>query len=97
VYARTNEWTVTLAPAKGMPGEYAGEGVRDTPGNAGVPVQLKVGALLSKGRLTFWLGPGVVVCDAPFSARRPMTGRCRVALGDGDPGPFRAERLPDQP
>lgn len=97
VFARTNEWTVTLAPATGMAGEYAGEGVRDTPGDAGVPVQLKVGALLSNGRLKLWLGPGVVVCDAPFSARRPMTGRCRVALGEGDPGPFRAERLPDQP
>jgi hypothetical protein len=97
VYARTNEWTVVLAPAAGLPNEYAGEGVRDTPGDAGVPVRLKVGALLAKGRLKLWLGPGVVVCDAPYSARRTMTGQCRVALGEGDPGPFRANRLPDEP
>jgi hypothetical protein len=97
IFARTNEWTVSLEPTSGLPNEYAGEGVRDTPNELGVRPRLNVGALLANGRLTLWIGPGVIVCDARFSATRPMTGQCKVALGEGAPGAFRAVRLPDVP
>jgi hypothetical protein len=94
LFMRSNEWTVTLEPAIGLPNEYAGMARRDTPDARGTDVELKLGAVLTRGRLKAWLGPGIVVCEAPFSRTSAMTGTCRVAIGEGEPGPFRAARLP---
>jgi hypothetical protein len=93
-FIRTNEWTVDLRRAEGAANEYEGDGRRDVVNAMGTPVLLKIGAVLAKGRLKVWLGPGIVVCEAPFSAAKPMSGECRVVLGEGDPGPFRARRVP---
>jgi len=92
-FVRTNAWSTTLARAEGLPGEYEGDGLRDTSNAAGAPVRLKIGALLANGRLKVWLGPGIIVCDAPFKAAGTMTGQCRVVLGTGEAGPFRARRI----
>ena len=89
---RSTAWTIQLVPAPGLPNEYEGTGERVDPNALGGIVNLKVGAVLSKGRMKAWLGPGIVICEGPFTPGRPVTGTCKVSLGEGAPGTFRAER-----
>ena len=92
-FIRTNAWATTLARAEGLPDEYEGDAVRDTSNAAGAAVRLKIGALLVNGRLKVWLGPGIIVCEAPFKTSGTMRGQCRVALGTGETGAFSARRI----
>lgn len=91
-FMRTNQWTVQLTPRDGLPGEYKGTARRDEKGEKGKVVIMELGAALTKGKLKAWLGPGFVVCEAPFSVKAPMKGKCKVGIGSGSPGPFRASR-----
>lgn len=92
LFMRTNEWTVRLKPRSGLPGEYEGTAQRDEKDEKGNVVTMELGAALEKGKIRAWLGPGFVVCEAPFSTTKPMEGECKVVIGSGSTGPFRAER-----